>query len=368
MIIRFSCFTSPFTVITILVILIPSDPSDEGVGSSPSRIILFGTILAEIPADTPTIPSVVPTLPHTSPFLCTNSSKTSSYSFEIPPSQDPYKVMVARWRSRVAAHSSPPSSHTHDSPPIVRFLTSRYPPDHSSSDHFSSDDSSLDSSLNSSSDYSSDSSSCHSLPGHSFSHEDSSFDAPATISIGPSRKRCRSSVTLLLIVAPTLRALSPLCADLLPPRKRIRGSVTISDYADSTEESYEADTEPGINSDIQADIDADTTAADAATTIESDIGAEVGIGIESEDEVEEETESRDKGTTKIRIDKIDEPVVPDDIPMPVTDKGSREYFQIGLDVVIKELYDHMLKLPVQRIVGIEEEQKAQEGRAVTEEA
>ncbi|GJX33030.1 hypothetical protein Tco_0242885 [Tanacetum coccineum] len=59
---------------------------DESVGSSPSWIILFGTILAEIPSGTPTIEPVVPTLPHTSPFLCTDSSKTSSDSSERPPS------------------------------------------------------------------------------------------------------------------------------------------------------------------------------------------------------------------------------------------------------------------------------------------
>ncbi|GKG41661.1 hypothetical protein Tco_0473412, partial [Tanacetum coccineum] len=102
--------------------------------------------------------------------------------------------------------------------------------------------------------------------------------------------------------------------------------------------------------------------------IEANVRVEVGIGIEREDEVEEEAESRDKGTIEIGIDRIVEPVVPNDIPAPITDEGSGEYFQVGLDVVIQELYDHMLELKVQRIVGIEEEQRAQEGRAMTEEA
>ncbi|GKG11982.1 hypothetical protein Tco_0346219, partial [Tanacetum coccineum] len=77
-------------VMAILVISISLDSSDESVGSSSSRIILFGTI----PAETHTIPSVVPTLPHTSPFLYTDSS--DSDTSERPPLQDPYEVIVAR--------------------------------------------------------------------------------------------------------------------------------------------------------------------------------------------------------------------------------------------------------------------------------
>nr|GFD00796.1 hypothetical protein [Tanacetum cinerariifolium] len=69
-----------------------------------------------------------------------------------------------------------------------RRLASRYPPDHSSSDHFSSDDSLSDSLSDSSSDFSSG----HSLPDSSFSSWDSSFDTPATISARPSRKRFES--------------------------------------------------------------------------------------------------------------------------------------------------------------------------------
>ncbi|GKF22963.1 hypothetical protein Tco_0075285 [Tanacetum coccineum] len=222
---------------------------DESAGSSPSRIILFGTILAKIPTKTPTIPPVVPTIPHTSPFLYTDLSETSSDSSKRPPSHGTYKVIVARWRSRVAARSSPPSLPTQDSPPTVLQilpappglprrppvlvlparkrvralpvgrLTSRYPPDHSSSNRFSSDDSS--------SDYSSDSSLGHSLP-------DSSFDTPTTNSKGPSLKRCRFPATSVSLATPVPGALSLVSVDLLPPCKRIRGSAIAPDYDDST--------------------------------------------------------------------------------------------------------------------------------------
>ncbi|GKC87569.1 hypothetical protein Tco_1148218 [Tanacetum coccineum] len=158
----------------ILVISISLDSSDENVGSSiPSRIILFGTIPAEIPAETPTIPLVVPTLPHTSPFLYTDSS--NSDTSERPPSQDPYKDIVAQWRSRVVVHSSPLSSPTHDSPPTdVSLPTLRHilpaPPGLPRRPAVLVLPGSL---------------SGHSLP-------DSFVDAPATISAGPSRKRYRS--------------------------------------------------------------------------------------------------------------------------------------------------------------------------------
>ncbi|GJW89073.1 hypothetical protein Tco_0164413, partial [Tanacetum coccineum] len=132
-------------------------------------------------------------------------------------------------------------------------LASRYPPDHSSSDHFSSDDSSSDSPSDSSS---------------------------VTISAGPSRKRCRSLATLVPLATPTPEALSPVRADLLPSRNRIR------------------------------DIDDDAAAAETAAALEASIGieanvrVEVGIGIEREDEVEEEAESRDKGTIEIGVDRV----------------------------------------------------------------
>ncbi|GJY27601.1 hypothetical protein Tco_0403368, partial [Tanacetum coccineum] len=237
--------------------------------------------ITEIHAETPTIPYVVPTLSHTSPFMYTDSS--DSNTSDRPPSQDSSEVTIARWRSRVASRSSPPSSTTHVlsptnvTPPTLRRilpappglprrptvlvlpgrLASRYLPDHSSLDHFSSDDSSSDSSYDSSSDYSSDSSSGHSLP-------DSSVDAPAT--------RCRSPAMSVLLAIPVPGSLSPIRADLLPPRKRIKGVITASDYDDSTKESYEVYTEPNIDSNVQADIDADTVAVEAAAAREADIG------------------------------------------------------------------------------------------------
>ncbi|GJW75663.1 hypothetical protein Tco_0135033 [Tanacetum coccineum] len=202
--------------VEVLSLDICQDFSDESVGSSPSWIILFGTILAKIPAETPTIPSVVPTLPHTLPLLCTDSS--DSDTSEKPPSHDPYKDTVSRWRSRVAAlQTTLPTSHSLRKRvralPSVH-LASRYLLNHSSSNHFSSDGSSFDSSSDSSSDYSSDSSSCHSLL-------DSSFVTTATISARPSCKRCRSPAVSVPLATPVPGAF------VTPPKSQHRSGIPL---------------------------------------------------------------------------------------------------------------------------------------------
>ncbi|GJX22681.1 hypothetical protein Tco_0227126 [Tanacetum coccineum] len=107
----------------ISVISISSNSSKESVGTSTARVILLGTIPTTIPytvptVDLPTIPPTSPTIQYTSPLICTDTS--DSDTSERPPLQDPYEITAARWRNRVAARSSPPSSPTHDSPPTLR--------------------------------------------------------------------------------------------------------------------------------------------------------------------------------------------------------------------------------------------------------
>ncbi|GKD17710.1 putative reverse transcriptase domain-containing protein, partial [Tanacetum coccineum] len=150
-------------------------------------------------------------------------SSTDSDSSEDPPAPVTSPFLHSSEKSRdsaISARSSPPSSPTHDLPLVVRQilpvpprlplrpvvlvlpgrLASRYPPDHSSSYHFSSDISSPDSSSDSPLDYSSDSSSGFSLP-------DSSFNALATIFAGPSHKRCRSPTASVPLATPIPRTL-----------------------------------------------------------------------------------------------------------------------------------------------------------------
>ncbi|GJY04659.1 hypothetical protein Tco_0370599 [Tanacetum coccineum] len=231
------------------VTAISSDSSEESVGTSTARVILSDTIPTAIPATVPVV--------------------------------DPL-------RSRVAARSSPPSSPTDMTLPIRQILptptigrlASRYPPDHSSSDHFSSDDSSSYSLSDLSLGYSSDTSSCHYIP-------DSPFDTLATISAGLSRKRCRSSTTSVSIATPVSGALSPVRADLLPPRKRIRGRHRCL-YCGT----------------------------DAVAVREMDVRVEFGIETEAEADKEANAEIQPEGTIEIGVDVAIGMDIPDDSLMP----------------------------------------------------
>ncbi|GJY88253.1 hypothetical protein Tco_0502881 [Tanacetum coccineum] len=113
----------------------------------------------------------------------------------------------------------------------------------------------------------------------------------------------------------------------------------MTNYEVSSEESYETYTDPDIYSDVQADIDACTAAADAAAARETNARVEVDTRLDREDEDDEEAE--------------------EDFPDLVSADASREVMQIGLDVVMQELYDHMVDILVRRIMVIESVQRDQ---------
>ncbi|GJW97837.1 hypothetical protein Tco_0179645 [Tanacetum coccineum] len=123
--------------------------------------------------------------------------------------------------------------------------------------------------------------------------ESSAGDSSSESSAGPSRKRCRSPAATVTSSIHATRALVPSRADLLPPRKRFRDSI-------SPEDSVEED----INADVLADIKA------YATTDEVDV----------EDEVEDEVKSSDRGTMEVGVDVV----VGIDIPDEDIETGQRE--------------------------------------------
>ncbi|GKF33537.1 hypothetical protein Tco_0106737, partial [Tanacetum coccineum] len=295
--------------------------------------------------DSPIIPPIALTIQYTSSFICTDSS--DSDTSERPPSQDPYEVTVARWRSRVAARSSPPSPPIRQSIPVARpyrtqpngarkMLTARkrvgplpthrlalrYSMDYSSLDHFTSEDSSRDSlsdsSLETSSDShldtSYDSPSRHSSSGHSIS--DSLCDSPTAIFVGLSRKRRWSPTTSVPATSLVPGALSPVCADLLLPRRRIRDFDFVTDFEVKSEEgfvtyvprdiglrvdfkdSFEPYTKPNIDPNVQTDIDACIAFADDIAARGMDVGVEDGTA------AEEEAESSTRGMMEIGVDRV----------------------------------------------------------------
>nr|GEW31373.1 hypothetical protein [Tanacetum cinerariifolium] len=298
---------------TFSIILISLDSSNKSVGTSTTRVILFGTFLTEIlatvpaidppivhyetlliPTETLTIPHIALTLPYTSPFLHNDSSDSDSFYTPSSPTHDlPYTSPFLHTDSSDSDSSDTPSSPTHDLPStkITTPIQS-----HSPSDHFSPDDSLSDSSSRSSLRYLSDTSSGRPL-------SDFTFNTAAATTAGPYRKKCRSLIALVSLTTPIPGILSPMRVDLLPPRKKTRGSISASDHDDSTKAVR------------------DTT-----------VGVNVGTRIKRDNEDKEDTLA------------------------PTDDKGSMEVVQIGLDVVMQELYDHMAEIRIRKSVEIEKEQ------------
>nr|GFB51174.1 hypothetical protein [Tanacetum cinerariifolium] len=90
---------------------------------------------------------------------------------------------------------------------------------------------------------------------------DSSFES----SVGLSYKRCRSPAATMTLSIHATRALVPSHADLLPPRKRFRDSI-------SPEDSVEEE----IDTDVLKDIEADATAIEVV--VDRDVKAGINAG------------------------------------------------------------------------------------------
>ncbi|GJT47104.1 hypothetical protein Tco_0955819, partial [Tanacetum coccineum] len=136
---------------------------------------------------------------------------------------------------------------------------------------------------------------------------DSSFESSAR----PSRKRCSSLATTVILSIHATRALVPSCADLLLPRNRFRDSILLED---SVEEDSDMD---GLE-DIEADAMAVEVAVDrdVEAGIDAGIDMEVNVGIAVEDEVEDEVESSDRGTMEAGVDVVAGIDIPDVMLMP----------------------------------------------------
>ncbi|GJR42628.1 hypothetical protein Tco_0962714 [Tanacetum coccineum] len=169
--------------------------------------------------------------------------------------------------------------------------------------------SSLDSPSNFSLGYSSDISSGHSIL-------DYPFGTSVVTSAGSSCKICRSSTNSVPIATPISGDLSLVHADLLPPHKRIRGSIFATDFEVSSEESYDPYIEPDIDFDVQADIDVGIAAADAVAASETD--DRVDVWIETKAEAGEEANARiqPEGTIEIGVDVATEIDIPNDSLIP----------------------------------------------------
>nr|GEW57308.1 hypothetical protein [Tanacetum cinerariifolium] len=305
--------------------------SEESIGTSIGRVILFGMILTVVPAtaptidllvihddtpliptDTPTIspivptiPSIAPTIQYTSLFVFTDSSDSDTPN--TPTSQDPYEilptspglpcrpvVLVLRVQS---IHVGQPYHTQPNRITLYRIILPQM--------------------------------TYHEILHYAIS--DSPCNSSTAILAGPSRKRCRSPTTLVPVASPMRGALSlEVYAPCVPREIRLGFDV---------EDSYEPYTEPNIDPDVHADINAYITFTDDITARGMDVRVEMGTM------AEEEAESSLRGTIKIGVDQVTHHVVLDDIVEP-------------------ELYDHMMKIPVHRVRVIESVQRDQGHRIV----
>ncbi|GKC97339.1 hypothetical protein Tco_1167614, partial [Tanacetum coccineum] len=200
-------------------------------------------------------------------------------------------------------------------------LAMRHSIDHSLSDHFTFNDSSRDSPSDSSSEtssYASLDALSDSLPGHSSSNHSSPAlpsgmrsshqlcssvpsipyssaaitEGPShSSSVGPSRKRSRYPTTSVPLSSPIPGALSSVRADLLPPRKRIRSSDSVTDL------------KPDIDHEVHTEID--KCIAYAYALRDGGIDARVVVEIVAREEVETST----RGTVEVRDDRVTHSVV-----------------------------------------------------------
>ncbi|GJX60203.1 hypothetical protein Tco_0291593 [Tanacetum coccineum] len=172
--------------------------------------------------------------------------------------------------------------------------------------------------------------------------ESSAGDSSSESSAGPSRKRCRSPSATVTSSIYATRALVLSRADLLPPRKRFRDSISLEDSVEEDIDTY-----------AFADIEADTTVVevvvdrDVAVEVDAGIGMEVDVGIDAKDEVEDEVESSDRGTMEVGVDVADGIDIPDAMLMP--DAVERlEQAEEGL----RDIYDHVIEILLQMIEDI----------------
>nr|GEW61597.1 hypothetical protein [Tanacetum cinerariifolium] len=177
--------------------------------------------------------------------------------------------------------------------------------------------------------------------------ESSVRDSSSKSSAGPSHKRCRSHVATVTLSIHDTRALVLSHADLLPPSKRFRDSI-------SPEDSVKED----IDTNVLEDIEADATAVkvvvdrDIMTEVDACIDMKVDIRVDVEDEVEDEVESSDRGTMEVGVDVVAGIDIPDGMLIP----DAVEHLE-QVEEGLQDFYEHVTEIPLQRIEDIETRQR-----------
>ncbi|GJS16381.1 hypothetical protein Tco_0410853, partial [Tanacetum coccineum] len=371
-------------VVAAPVISISSNVSVESVGSSFPRVILIGCIFVEVsvvpevgaaavssPArvleldthssseadSSESSPPPVSIAPMVSPFLCSDDSESDT---EIPerhvsPTSSTLEIPTAPILPAPSVIVAPSSKFP--LAPIGQSLSEHTPPDTTDADS-STPQRFVHPSLVRTPWYSESYLRWRSAPLSTMypptTSESSAGDSSSKSSAGPSRKRCRSPAATVTSSIHATRALVPSRADLLPPRKRFRDSI-------SSEDSVEEDIDTYMLEDIEADATAVEVVVDRDVKVRVDAGInmEVDVGDDVKDKVEDEVESSERGTMEVGVDVVVGIDIPDAMLMP--DAVERlEQAEEGL----QDIYDHVIEIPLQRIKDIKTGHRELESRSL----
>nr|GEW75578.1 hypothetical protein [Tanacetum cinerariifolium] len=291
---------------TALVISISSDVSVESVGFFFPRVILIGSVSVEVLV-APEVGAAAVASPVGVLKLDTIHHDSESHT-EIPKrhvSSTPHDAMLTRWRSRVASGSSSPATSILEIPtaPILPAPSAIVAPSYK----FPHAPVALTSRKT-----------VRPLPSHRLAlrsallftmyppmtSESSAGDYSLESSAELSRKRCRSPAATVISSIHATRALVTSHADLLPPRKRFRDSI-------SPKDSVEED----IDTDMLEGIEADDTAVEVVVDRDVEAGIDVGFGMEVD----------------VRIDILDGMLMPNAVER-------LEHVEKGLH----NIYDHVI--------------------------
>nr|GEY77888.1 reverse transcriptase domain-containing protein [Tanacetum cinerariifolium] len=292
-------------VMATFVISISSDSSEDSMGTPAGRVILFESDPSEVPSSGHILPLLV-----ILPFLSSDDDTTDSDTPDTPPSlthDTPFTEFTAftqrspvipRRRVMILAPGQPiphgrPYRYHPNGPvhmmtarkrvrPLPVQLSVRHTVDHSSSD----------------------SSSRHSSSDHS------SSDLQST-SAGPSHKRCRFPMTSVPALPLVSGALSPVCADLIPPPKRVRDIGYLADVeVDPRETIVERVVHPAMPEDIPEPAQeraGEVTYEILRDLVQRIVGVESAVTALTERVAELERDNqRLRGTASVKSQRVDQ--------------------------------------------------------------
>nr|GEV38265.1 hypothetical protein [Tanacetum cinerariifolium] len=360
-----------------------SDSSEESVGTSTGRVILFGTILTTIPdttlsmippsthVDTTPIPIAASTTPPSLDITPASPDYTLASPDYLPvsntefdPSKSPTTSSALQRRVMILTpgqpilHGQPYRYHLNG---LVHMMTARKRvgplPTHrlavrhsvyySSSDHFSLDDSLRDSSSSSSSETSLDSS-ADALSNFASSHSSSDHSLPAPSSgMRPSHHLCSLVPSIPRLFAAISARPSHDSSSVSLSCKRSRSSKIATNLEVSSKDRFE----PYVPRGTDLEIDVDVVRSDGIE-IDPEIRAEIDEciayadalrdrGIDSKVVVEvvdrDEVGTDVRGPVEVKVDRVTHPVIADDILEPAQNEGAVEVTYETLGDLVQRL-------------------------------